>query len=144
MDPEVWKVLFQTHHAQLTEKRRKIHAITERTAAILIIVIGWLVLGKTIPPFSLRLLLILVVLIIVFASCYTQYKNSKAYQDIALVIRQLNDTYSFFEEKGYCDGKLYPNKWKKFGKEEPWRSIVHHWVFLFGIAVACVLATILR
>ena len=144
-DVEVLKALFQTHHAQLAEKRRKIHAITERTLAVLIVITGWLVLGSTVPPLPLRLLLISAVVIIGVASCATQYKNAISYLAIAKVVCKLNHALGLFDDGKYCAGQaLYPDSWKHFGEGQAWRTVIHHWAILIGITTLCVVATILR
>gem|GEM_PF-4658909 len=40
---EILKLLFETHHKQLEEKRKRVQDITERTILLLTIIAGWLI-----------------------------------------------------------------------------------------------------
>lgn len=142
---EVLKVLFQTHHAQLMERRRKIHAITERTVAVLIVVAGWLVLSSAVPSLAVRSLLIAAAVLIAVASCRIQYKNALSYKAIAGVICKLNHVLGLFEKGKYCPGEaLYPDSWINFGQEPAWRTVILHWAILIGMTAVCIVAAVLR
>jgi hypothetical protein len=61
-------MLFQEHHRQLVAKRQKIHAITERTLALFLVIAGWLLLSKDPLPFRMRLAVIALVMIIAIST----------------------------------------------------------------------------
>ena len=142
---EVLRMLFETHHAQLAEKRRKIHSTTERTVAVLVVITGWLVLGKQAPSGVLRCLLVTSVAVMAGTSCVVLYKNARSYSSIAGVIRKLNRAFGLHEQARHLpEGALYPDSWKSFGEEPPIYSILHHWVVIIAAGLVCIIATLVR
>jgi hypothetical protein len=138
------KLLFQVHHGQLAEKRQKIHSITERTCAILVVITGW-ILGTSPPTTPLRVCVICGVLALATGATIVQLRNNSTYMHIAAVIQQLNHVLGVFDVGTYIeDDTIYPSHWKMFGLSNHFKSIVHHLFSIWALAIICVTAAILR
>ena len=143
-DSEIIKMLFEVHHRQMEEKRTIIHNITQRTIGLLGIVTGWLIVSKNHPNESMKLPLVFAVIAISSISCIIQYANNRAYMQIASVIQKLNEKLGVYDVGRFIDNKaLYPDAWKKFGRENYIRTIWHHWLFISVMTLVCIVATLL-
>lgn len=92
------KMLFEIHHSQIIERRQKIHSITQRTIALLLVCIGWFItLGET-PVVWLRLLIAGTIIAISAMSCYVIAGHNRTYIEICSVIRRLNEAFELLKK----------------------------------------------
>jgi len=141
-DLELLKLLFETHHRHLTERRQKIHAITERTVGLFIVITGSLILSNVQPPMLLRSSLVFVVVLLAAMACYLQSGNNNTYGDIAKVVRKLNERLGLFDKATFGLAEpLYPEKWKSFGSNP---LILHHYMTIVSVAAICIIAIITK
>ena len=146
MEPQgfLQKVL-EIQHGQMKGKRDRVHAVTERTVGLLLVCTGWLMTTDTPPSGYLRWLLIAAIIGIAAISCKLQLNHSKAYLEIADVVRNLSDAFGLFEPGRYIPGRaLYPKRWEKFGREHWRKYVLHHWIAIIGMAVVCIFAACSR
>lgn len=142
---EILKMLFETHHSQLVERRQKIHAITERTIGIMVVCAGWLILGDTLPSRPLRFMLIAPIIVIALTACKLQYGHNKTYIEICRVVKNLNIAFGLFEEGKYIpDEAIYPEAWKLFGMQSNWKMLSHHWTAIVIMAIICIFSALSR
>jgi hypothetical protein len=142
-DPEIVKMLFEVHHGQMEEKRTKIHNITERTIGLLVVVAGWLIVSEHTPGGGMRLSIVLGVIAISVIACIIQYRNNRAYMQIASVIQKLNQRLGVYDIGRFVQDKaLYPDAWKEFGRQNSVRTIWHHWLFICIVALVCIVAAL--
>lgn len=144
-DLEKIKLLFEVHHKHASEKRQKIHSITERTVNIYLIMIGWLVIvDKPMVP-GLRFFLIAGIIVSMITACLTLLTNHKSYLENASVIRNLNDALEVFKTGVYLEGKsLYPERWKNYGQYGRVGGFVGHWSIIIIMAIIAIAAVILH
>ena len=144
-DLEILKLLFVEHQRQLTEKRHKIHATSEKTLALLMLIAGWLVLTKEPLVRGIHWVIIGAVIIIAVAACKSIYRNNKSYYIIARLIRRINDSLGLYEEGRFAsDEPLYPAEWKHFGEQKEIQGALFHILAISAGAALCVVAAFLR
>jgi len=142
---DVLKMLFEEHHRQLAAKRQKIHSISERTLALLIVIAGWMIVTEKPLSGGLHWIIIVAVIIITGAACFTIYNNNRAYFEVASIIRKVNESLGFFEpNRFYPNEPLYPLRWKKFGERNRLSGFLPHWFMIIAAAILCVALAIMK
>lgn len=134
------RIAFQVHHAQLIEKRQKIHTMTSSTVGFLLVIIGWLMTTSVPLETWTKVILLSSIIILTVISCANLYTNSKSYVSIAKVVNKINHHLGFFEEKD----PLYPKSWKNFGKMSAFRTMWHHAVSIITFAILCNIIILLK
>jgi hypothetical protein len=138
-DYNTLKMLFEIHHRQIIERRQKIHSITQRTIALLLVCIGWFMTLGEAPVVWLRVLIAGTIIAISVMSCYVIAGHNRTYIEICSVIRRLNEAFELFNKDRYIqDEAIYPDSWKEFGSQNWVRLLIHHWIAIFGMTIVCV------
>ncbi len=144
-DFEILKLLFEEHHRQLAAKRQKIHSIAERTLALLMGIAGWLVVSDKPLSEDFSWIITFAVLIITGAACFTIYNNNRAYFEVAIVIRRINELLGLFEPNKFLPNEpLYPDSWKKFGERDKLKGFLPHWCMIIMAAILCIILAFLK
>lgn len=144
-DFEILKTLFEEHHRQLAAKRQKIHSISERTLALLMVIAGWLIVTEKPLTGGLHWIIIGAVAIIAGTACFTIYNNNRAYHDVARVVGKINVALDLFEPNKYLSNEsLYPEAWKKFGEKGKLKGFLPHCVMIIAATVFCIIVAILK
>jgi hypothetical protein len=154
-------MLFEEHHRQLANKRQKIHSMTERTLAIFLIVAGWLIFTREPLASGVRWVITGLVIVLTCWACKSIYNNNRAWQEVADVVRHINEAFGLHEPGKFIKGKpLYPVEWKGLRKsgtvgefkkaffrilklQKLEGSVFHIFAILAG-ALLCVFAAIIR
>jgi hypothetical protein len=141
---ETLRLLFNVHHRQMEDRRTKIHNITEKTMALLIVIGGWLMVSENPPSGKLRWVLVSAIALIAITACIILYSNNRAYLQVASVVKQLNEALHVHDKGHYLENEaLYPEAWKSWGIL-PWKTIWHHWVFIPVLAFLCIIGAFAR
>jgi len=135
MDIENLRVAFQIHHAQLIEKRQKIHTMTSTTIGFLLVVSGWLVTTSVTLETWTKIILSFCIVILSIIACINLYTNSRSYVEIAKVINKINCRFGFFNEN--AENSLYPESWKNFGKVTAFKTMWHHALSIIMFTIVC-------
>jgi len=144
-DFEILKMLFEEHHRQLAAKREKIHNISERTTALLLVITGWLVVTENPLSKELKWIIIGAVFIIAGAACFTIYNNNRAYHKVKGVVRKINASLGLFKpNKSLSKETLYPEDWGKFGQGDKLKGFLPHWGMIIASAVLCIIVAVLK
>ena len=131
------KLLFEEHHRQLVEKRQKIHSTTERTLAILMVILGWLVIsGKPITG-GMHWIIAIAMVFIVFGSCTIIYRNNNNFYRIKIIIKKINQKIDLCKT-------LYPEDWEKNNDKGKFWSIYPHYSMIIATAILCLIALFMR
>ena len=136
-------MLFEEHHRQLAAKREKIHNISERTLALLLVIAGWLIATEKPLSKELNWAIIVAVSIIAGAACFTIYNNNNAYHSFKNVVRKINVSLGLFGSDKLF-GDLYPRDWEKFGPGDWFKGFLPHWGMIIATAVLCIIVAILK
>ena len=145
MDLENLRVAFQVHHAQLIDKRQKIHTMTSTTIGFLLVVIGWLVTTSVTLEMWTKIILFFSIVTLSIISCANLYTNSKSYIEIAKVINKINIKLGFFNEnEDNVENSLYPISWKNYGKVTAFKTMWHHALSIIMFAIVCNIIIILK
>lgn len=139
---EVMKVLFEEHHRHLTEIKLKINSLTQRVVGFLGLATGWIILGNPNPSCSIKVLLITTYVSISLTSLVALHRFNKNYRAEAKVIRKINSYFKVHKKGYFINAKtLYPNRWKKYGKEPIWYGNIHNLIIILTMAALSSLVT---
>lgn len=136
--------LLKLHHERLAECRRRNEILVERTIAVLVILVGFLVFGNELPPGSIKCLAVLGAIAGSIGICVILYKNNHTYLENAKVIKNINHMLLLYEHKEEIKKSLYPSEWISFGDKSLVQVCLPFWVFIMGIAVIAAIAICIR
>ncbi len=127
--------VWQVHQDQLTNLRQKIHSITERTVAILLVLSGWLIVSEGSLSITVLVGLTIVVAFVAGVSARMIYKNNEGYLKVARVIRRLNQILGLFKMKTDAGEDLYETGWQHYGQGRPLASSWYHIALVWIVAL---------
>lgn len=144
-DSAVLKMLFEEHHRQLAEGRRYMHALTERTVGVLLLLTGWIVIAESPRIGRVRLILIASIVAVSLGACALQFVYHRGYARTARVIAKLNQALELYNAGRFLpDAALYPDSWKTFGSGSRVGNFLLHSAVIMIMGGLCVAATLTR
>ncbi len=136
--------LLELHHERLVECRKRNELLVERTIAVLIILVGFLVFGDVKPSSQIKFLAVAGVLIGSIGICVILYKNNVTYLQNAKVVRNINRMLRLYEQSPEIGTPLYPREWESFGDKQAIRICLPFWVLIQAIAIIVAVAMCVR
>ena len=144
-DEAVLRMLFEEHQRQLAEELRKIHTLTERTVALLLLLTGWLVVSENAPAGYLKTILVIAVTSVTVGACGLQLVYHNGYWRIASVVSALNQAFGLHESGRHLpDRALYPDAWRGFGSRRRVGNLLLHMGVVGVVGGLCVAAALAR
>lgn len=141
---ETLKFLLELHHNAMTERRNKIHSITERTVALFVIIAGWLLSSGNSLSFQVRSVVIIGVVIIMVVSCITVKSNDRVAKENVEVVKKISTLLGVHERGKFIDGDtLYPQRWQLEKAEKYYKGYLHHWITIAVTGILCISAAML-
>jgi len=119
---------------QATGLRSKMHSITERTVATLLILSGWLVSSTAMIPDSIQIVLTLFALTCAYVASATVRANNRSYLRVAGVFERLSVTAGHFDATTPSGERMYPEAWRGISEEPEWKSSWRHMALIWLVA----------
>ena len=136
---EILKLLFETHHKQLEEKRKRVQDITERTILLLTVIAGWLISSDYSIKNEFKMIIIISLIIITVIAFYLIYINLGSYYKIFSVIKKINIAFGLYtKDKFIPDDSLYPKEWKNYGPKIKFGGLIAYWIIILLMSSICV------
>jgi len=136
--------LLQMYAGQATDLRSKMHSITERTVATLLILAGWLVSSQAVVPIQIQVSLTLFAIVCAYVASTTVRANNRSYLRVAGVFERLSLAAGHFDATTPSGERIYPDAWRGIANEPEWRSSWRHMALIWLVAALLVATVWLR
>jgi hypothetical protein len=136
--------LLELHHERLVECRKRNELLVERTIAVVIILVGFLVFGDVKPSTQIKFLAVAGLLAGSMGICVILYKNNLTYVQNAKVIGNISRLLRLYEQNSEIGTPLYPSEWESFGDKRALQICWPLWLLVLVIAIIAAVAMSVR
>ncbi|MCR9092996.1 MAG: hypothetical protein NXI30_02150 [bacterium] len=127
-----------THSDQAMSLRAKMHSVTERTVATMLILAGWLVSSTESMPWGVRASLSIFALLAAYVASAMVRANNRSYLRVTGVVVRVNEALGLSELETPSGERVYPDSWHNTPNEPAWRSWWRHVAMIWATSLLVV------